>query len=85
MSIKLVEIKTSLPFNLGFASDIILPCFLFFFLIINFYFLIPAIIAQILNPAAELVISIRTPTKEAKTQAEIHPVTAEAKMGKCLI
>ena len=65
-SIKALEIKTSAVFNLDFASDNILSCFVFFFLIIDLYFLIPAVITQIFNPIAELVIPIGIPTKETK-------------------
>ena len=50
---------------------------LFLFLIIDFYFLIPAVIAQIFNPIAELVILIGIPIKEAKAEIEIHPVIVE--------
>ena len=60
-------------------------CFLFFFLIIDLYFLIPATIAQILNPIAELVIPIEIPSKEAKAEIEIHPLIVEAKIRKCSI
>ena len=50
-SIKALEIKTSLQFNLDFANNTILLCLFFFFLIIiNLYFLIPAVIAQTINP-----------------------------------
>ena len=45
-----------------------------FFLIIDLYFLIPAVIAQILNPIAELIIPIGIPSKKAKAGIEIHPV-----------
>ena len=51
--------------------------FLFFFLIIDLYFLIPAVIGQIVNPIAELVIPIRISTKEAKPEVETHPVITE--------
>ena len=54
----------------------------FFFLIINLYYLIPAVIAQIFNPIAELVIPIGMPTKEAKAEIEIYPVIVEAKIRK---
>ena len=37
-----------------------------FFVIIDSYFLIPAVITEIFNPVAELIIPIRIPTKEAK-------------------
>ena len=60
---------------------------MFLFLILNsdFYFLIPAVIAQIFNPIAELVISIGIPIKEAKAEIEIHPAILEAKIRKCSI
>ena len=70
-------------FNLDFANNTIL--LYFFFLIINLYFLIPAVIAQIFNPIAELVIPIGIPTKEAKAEIEIHPVIVEVKIRKCSI
>ena len=57
--------------------------FFFFFLIIDLYFLIPAVVTQIFNPIAELVIPIRIPTKEVKTEMETHPVTAEISISKC--
>ena len=71
-------------FNLDFANNPIL-CIFFFFLIIDLYFLIPAAIAQIFNPIAELVIPIGIPIKEAKAESEIHPVIVEAKIRKCSI
>ena len=70
-------------FNLDFANNTILSCF--FFLIIDLYFLIPAAIAQIFNPIAELVILIGIPSKEAKAEIEILPVIAETKTRKCSI
>ena len=51
--------------------------FLLLFLIIDLYFLIPAVITQIFNKIAELVITIEIPTKEAKTEVETHPVIEE--------
>ena len=56
--------------------------FFFFFLIIDLYFLIPAVVTQIFNPIAELVIPIGIPTKEVKTEMETHPVTAEISISK---
>ena len=59
-------------FNLDFASNAILSCLFFFFLIIDLYFLIPAAIEQFLfycrtcNP-------IGMSTKEAKMEIEIQP------------
>ena len=45
----------------------------FFSLFLN-YFVIPAVIAQICNPVAELVITIGIPTNEAKAETETHIV-----------
>ena len=44
--------------------------FFFFFLVIDLYFLIPTVIAQIFNPIAELVIPIGILVKEAKVEME---------------
>ena len=66
-------------FNLDFANNTIFSCFLFFFFIIDLYFLILGVIAQIVDPIAELVISIGIPSKEAKTEIEIHPVLVKLK------
>ena len=55
------------------------------FLIIDLYFLFPAVIAHIFNPITELIILMRMPTKEAKAAIEIHPVTVEAEIRKCWI
>ena len=75
---KVSEIKTSMLSNLDFANNTILPCFFVYFLISDLKFLIPAAIAQIFNPIAEL----RIPSKEAKGEVEIHPVIVEAKIRK---
>ena len=72
-------------FNLDFGNNTIFSCLLFFFFIIDLYFLIPGIIAQIVDPMAELVISIGIPSKEAQTEIEIHQVFVEAKIRKCSI
>ena len=56
---KALEMKTSMLFNLVFAYNTIL-CFFFFFLIIDLYFLIPAVTAQIFNPIAKLIIPRNT-------------------------
>ena len=82
-SIKALEIKTFILFNLDFANNTIWSCFFFFFSIIDFYFLIPAAIAQIFNPIAELVIAIGIPTKEEKAEMKTHSVIVEAKIRKC--
>ena len=53
-------------FHLDFANNTILSCFFFVFLTVDLYFSIPAVIAQIVNPIAELVIPIGIPSKEVK-------------------
>ena len=55
-------------FNSDFANNIILSYFSFFFLIIDLYFLVPAVFAKNFNPITELVIPIRIPIKEAKPE-----------------
>ena len=57
----------------------------FIFLIVDLYVLIPAVIAQVLNPFAELVVPIAKPIKEGKEEIGIHPVIEEAKIRKCSI
>ena len=84
-SIKALEIKTSMLLNLDFTNNTILSCVFFFFLIIDLYFLILAVIAQTFNPIAELVIPIGITTKEAKAETETHPVIIEPKTRKCSV
>ena len=79
--IKALEIKTSMLYNVNFTGDTILSCFFFFCSIVDLYFLIPAAIAQILNPTARLVIPIEIQIKEIKAKIESHPVIVEAKIG----
>ena len=57
-----------------FANNTILSPFFFFFLMIDLYFLILAVIAQIFYPTAELAIPIGIPANEAKAEIETHPV-----------
>ena len=80
--IKALVIKNSMLFNVDFAKNTILSGLFFFLLIIDLYFLLPAVIAQIFNHIAELVIPIGIPSKEAKSEIEIYPVIAEAKIRK---
>ena len=54
---------------------------LFFFLIIDFYFLIPRVIIQIFNTTAELTIPRGMSTKERKAKIETHPVTVEVNIS----
>ena len=65
-SIRALEIKTSMLFNLVFPKNTILSCFFFIFIIIDFYFTIPAVIAQIFNLVAEFVIYIGQPSEKKK-------------------
>ena len=59
-------------FNLDFANNTILSYFFFYFLIIDLYFLIPAIIAQTFNPISELVIPTETPILKKQKQKWKH-------------
>ena len=52
--------------NLDSANNTILSCF--FFLIIDLYFLIPAVVVQIFNPIADLVIPLGITIKEKKSR-----------------
>ena len=58
--------------------------FLLLFVIIDLYFLIPAVITQIFITAAELAGSIEIPAKEAEVEIERYQLTVEAKISKCL-
>ena len=55
-------------YDLGFPNNTNLSCFFSFFLIIHLCSLIHALITQIFNPTAELVIAIEIPIKEAKVE-----------------
>ena len=79
-SVRDLEINTSILFSLDFANDTILSCFFYFFLIIDLYFLIPAVIAQMFNLILELITPIEIPIKEAKAEIETHSVIVEAKV-----
>ena len=67
-----------------FPNNTILSCFFLFFLVIDLYFSILTVVVQTFNPIAELVIPIGIPRKEAKAEMEIHPITVETKIRKCL-
>ena len=45
-------------FDVDLANNITLSCFFFFLLLMDLYVLIPAVMTQIFNPIAELVIPI---------------------------
>ena len=69
-------------FDLDFAKNAILSCVFFFFLIIDLYFLIPAVIPQIFVPTAELVIPAGMVTNEANAEIEMEPATVETNISK---
>ena len=71
--------------KLVFANYAISSWSFFFYLIIDLYLVIRAIIVQIFNPIAEFIIPIELSIKEAKPEMEIHTVTANTKLRKCLI
>ena len=51
--------------NLDFCNNTILSCFFFFFFIIDFYFSIPVVMAQIFIPIAEPITPAGIATNEA--------------------
>ena len=53
-------------------------------LIIELYFLIPAIAAQNFNPAPELAMPTRIAANEVNVEIETQPAIVEAKISKCL-
>ena len=67
-------------YNLFFASDTILSCFVF--LIIDLCYLITAIVGQIFIWTARASNTYRNTSKEANWELETHPVTAESKIFK---
>lgn len=63
-----------------FADNTTFLCFYLSFLITDLYYLVPAVIAQILNPIVELVMPVGTPSKGAKGKIKIHLLTPEANL-----
>ena len=76
---KAVEIETSIVF----ANNTILSCSFLFFLIIDLYFLILAVITQIFNPTAKVAIPTEIPSKTAKAKIETYTATIEIKINRC--
>ena len=77
--------------NLNILLNLLLLAILFyhayslFFLIIDLYFLIAAVITNIFNPIVEFAIPIGIPTKEAQVEMETHPVIVEITISECSI
>ena len=80
-----METETSIVFNIGFGSKTISSCFFFFILIIDLYFLIPAVITEMFFVNAELVVPTGITNKEARAEIETHLVTVESKISKCSV
>ena len=66
-------------FNLIFVNNTILSCFFHFLLIIDLYFLIPAVVAQIFNPIVERG---NWNLSSIKEEIETYRVTAKPKISK---
>ena len=79
--IKDLKIRTPIVCNLSFHTNNILLCFFYIFFLIELS-LIPAVIAQIFVPTAELLIPTGTQTNEASAEIEMEPVTVEARISK---
>ena len=56
--------------------------FLFFFLIVDLYVLVPAVFEQIFNPIAKLVTPIGITTKVVKEEMETYPVIVKIIISK---
>ena len=83
-SIKALEIKTSIAFNLVFAKSTILWYFFFFFWITYLYYLIPAVITETFIVIAEVTLPTGIlPIEEAIEETDPHPVTVEATINIC--
>ena len=66
-SIRALDIRTSIVFDLSFLNNTILSCFFFFFFTIHLDFLITAMIVQIFMLTAEIIIPTGTETNEINT------------------
>ena len=76
---------TSILFNLDFANNTILSCFLFFSLIIALQLVIIDSHCTNFNRIADLITPIGIPIKEVKEEIEIQPVIVEAEIRKRLM
>ena len=76
---------TSMLVSLDFANNTILSCSFLFSLIIDLYFLLPAVITEIFNPIVELTIPIGIPTKKRKTEMETQQVIVKIAISVFLI
>ena len=78
---KALKIRASIVFNISSLNNTIFSCFFFFFAVTGF--LIPAVIAQIFIPIAELAMPAGTQTNEGNAEIETQPVTVQDKISKC--
>ena len=84
-SIKAFKIRTSTDVFYFFPCNIILLCFLFFFFIIDLFFLIHAVNTRMFNYNAELAIITKAQTNEVNGEIETQPGTYETRISKCTI
>ena len=80
--IKTLDIRSLIVSNLAFPSNTILFWFFLFFLIIDLYFSVSAVIAQVFIPNAELAIPEGAPTSEVNAQIETQQLTIETENKK---
>ena len=67
-SIEVLEMKTSILFNFDLSNKTILSCLFFFSTIIDLYFVIPSVFAQIFNSTVEILIPIEIQIKEGEAE-----------------
>ena len=65
------------------ASETILSCLFFFYLIIYLYFLIPAVIAKSFTPSGTLAIPREKPPNSGNAEIERQPLITETKAKIC--
>lgn len=76
-----LELNTLIVSYFNFGSNAILLSFFFFLLMINLYFLITLVIAQIFKPTTKPVIAPETATDEVNAEIKTQTVIGEAKIN----
>ena len=90
-SIKVLEIKTFMPFNLDFVNNTILSynaiLILSLLLFLNYWLILFNSCSYFTNfsPIVELAIPTGISTKEAKAEMKTHPVIAEITIKEWLV
>ena len=73
-SVKTIELKTLIVFNLVFHNNPNLAFFFFIFMMTDLYFLNPAVNAQLFNPSAQKA-------NEGNAETEVNSLTTKTKVN----